>query len=412
MYRTMLRIRVFEERVGKEFAAGNIPGFLHLYAGEEAVAVGACANLRPDDYITSTHRGHGHLIAKGGKSDKMMAELYGKKTGYNKGKGGSMHIADVKLGSLGANGIVGAGITIASGAALSSKLRKSGQVTACFFGDAASNTSRFHEGINLAAGFNLPAVFIIENNLYGISVRISSVCRLTNLSDKALAYGIPGVSVDGNDVLAVYEAVGEAVARARRGEGPTIVECKTFRRHGHWAGDNQAYIPKEEIEAWRKRDPIPKFRSKLIETGILSEDEAAGIEREIDTEIEEAVKFAESSPFPTPEETLDDVYAESDEITTPSAAKSGPVKTYLQAINEGTGEEMERDPKVFIFGQDLRALGAPRGEGPVRQIRGGQDTGRSRVRDRASGRRHRRRGHGNETDCQHNVFQLFGRLRR
>ena len=366
MYRTMVRIRAFEERVAKEFAAGNIPGFVHLYAGEEAVAVGACANLRPDDYITSTHRGHGHLIAKGGQTDRMMAELYGKRTGYNKGKGGSMHIADIKIGTLGANGVVGAGITIASGAALSASLRKTGQVTICFFGDAASNTSRFHEGINLAAGFNLPVVFVIENNLYGISVRISDVCKLPNLSDRASAYGIPGVTVDGNDVFAVHEAIAQAVARARRGEGPTIVECKTFRQHGHWAGDSQAYIAQDEIEAWRKKDPIPRFRSKLIEMSILNEDKACEIEREVDEEIEGAVKFAEESPLPAPSETLDDVYAEPDETIIPGDTQSKAVKTreltYLQAINEGVAEEMERDSSTFILGQDLRALGAPRGE--------------------------------------------------
>ncbi|GAI94986.1 unnamed protein product, partial [marine sediment metagenome] len=260
MYRTMVRIRIFEERVFKEFTAGNIPGFVHLYTGEEAVATGACANLRPDDYITSTHRGHGHLIAKGGSTDRMMAELYGKKTGYNKGKGGSMHIADVEIGILGANGVVGAGIPIAGGAALSAKLRGTDQVTLCFFGDGASNTSRFHEGINLAACLNLPVVYVIENNMYAISVCISDVCKLVNLADRATAYGIPGVTVDGNDVMAVYEAVAEAVARARRGEGPTLVECKTYRWRGHWAGDTQAYVGGEAIEEWMKKDPIPRFR--------------------------------------------------------------------------------------------------------------------------------------------------------
>ncbi|MFC1931091.1 thiamine pyrophosphate-dependent dehydrogenase E1 component subunit alpha [Chloroflexota bacterium] len=308
MYRTMVRIRTFEERVRKEFAAGNMPGFVHLYSGEEAVATGACANLKPDDYITSTHRGHGHLIAKGGKTDKMMAELYGKKTGYCKGKGGSMHIADIDIGILGANGIVGAGITIAGGAALAIKMKGAGKVVLCFFGDGASNTTRFHEGINLGACWNLPVVYVIENNLYAESTRITDVCKLTNLSDKANAYGIPGVTVDGNDVLAVYEVVGEAVKRARTGGGPTIVECKTYRIHGHEEGDEQTYKIKKEIEWWAKRDPIPIFRSKLIEMGILTKKDTDKIDLEIGEEIDKAVKFAEESPLPNPEETLEDGY--------------------------------------------------------------------------------------------------------
>ena len=309
MYRTMVRIRTFEERVFKEFTAGNIPGFVHLYSGEEAVATGACANLRPDDYITSTHRGHGHLIAKGGKTDKMMAELYGKKTGYNKGKGGSMHIADPDLGILGANGIVGAGIPIATGAALSAKLRGTDQVTICFFGDGATNTSRFHEGVNLAACLNLPIVYIIENNQYAETTSVAYSCKLDNLADRACAYGIPGMTVDGNDVLVVYEAVGEAVTRARKGEGPTLVECKTYRWHGHFVGDPCDYQPKEEIEAWRKKDPIPRFRKKLVEAGTFIEEDANKIDQEINEEIEKAVKFAEESPLPDPEEVLTDVYA-------------------------------------------------------------------------------------------------------
>jgi pyruvate dehydrogenase E1 component alpha subunit len=305
----MVRIRTFEERVVKEFAAGNIPGAAHLYAGEEAVAAGACANLRPDDYIISTHRGHGHLIAKGGKTERMMAELYGKKTGYNKGKGGSMHIADMEIGILGANAIVGAGIPIAGGAALSAKMRGTGQVIICFMGDGATNTGRFHEGVNLAAIWNLPVVYVIENNIYAESTSISAVCKLTNLSDRAIAYGIPGKTVDGNDVLAVYEAVGEAVARARKGQGPTLIECKTYRHYGHFQGDPQTYKTKEEVEEWMKKDPIPRFRKHLISTGVLSEKDADKIAQEMREEIEKAVKFAQESPYPAPEEALEDVYA-------------------------------------------------------------------------------------------------------
>lgn len=309
MYHRMVRIRRFEEKVIDEFAAGKIVGFVHLYIGEEAVAVGACANLGDDDYITSTHRGHGHLIAKGGKTERMMAELFGKKTGYCKGKGGSMHIADVDIGILGANGIVGAGIPIAAGAALSAKLRGTAQVAICFFGDGASNTTRFHEGINLASAWKLPVVYVCENNLYAISVPQSKHQNIADIADRATAYGIPGVVVDGNDVIAVYEAVGEAVARARRGEGPTLVECKTYRHRGHFEGDPTPYRTKEEVDEWKKKDPISRFKGKLIEMGVLAEKEADEIDREMKEEIDRAVKFAEESPLPEPEETLEDVYA-------------------------------------------------------------------------------------------------------
>ena len=309
MYTVMVRIRAFEERVLKEFTAGNIPGFAHLYIGEEAIATGACAALRAGDYITSTHRGHGHVIAKGGHTDRMMAELYGKKTGYNKGKGGSMHIASAELGILGANGVVAGGITTAGGAALSSKLRKSGQVTICFMGDSATNAGRFHEGVNMAAAFDLPIVYVIENNGFGISVRFCDICKIKNIADRACAYGIPGVTVDGNDPVAVYEAASEAVARARQGKGPTLVECKTYRPRGHFIGDAQTYVSKEEVEEWVKKDPIPRFRKRLIEMEALTEAEAARIEKTIDNEIEEAVKFAQSSPLPDPKDVTADMYA-------------------------------------------------------------------------------------------------------
>ena len=309
MYRVMVRIRTFEERVAKEFAAGNILGAAHLYAGEEAVAAGACANLRPDDYIISTHRGHGHLIAKGGKTERMMAELYGKKTGYNKGKGGSMHIADMEIGILGANAIVGAGIPIAGGAALSAQMRGTDQVIICFLGDGATNTGRFHEGVNLAAIWNLPVVYVIENNMYAEATSLSAVCKLVNLSDRAKAYGIPGKTIDGNDILAVYEAVGEAVTRARKGQGPTLVECKTYRQRGHFEGDLQTYKTKGEIEEWMKKDPIPRFRKQLTSMGVLTEDDGDKISQKMKEEIEKAVKFAEESPYPAPEEALEDVYA-------------------------------------------------------------------------------------------------------
>ncbi len=309
LYRTMLRIRVFEERVLKEFGRGKIPCHAHLYIGQEAIATGACAALRADDYIISNHRGHGHLIAKGGKADRVMAELFGKKTGYCKGKGGSMHCADVKLGILGANGIVGAGITIAGGAALSAKIKKTGQVCLCFFGDGASNRGTFHEGINFASILKLPVVYILENNQYAISVPIKYAANITNLADRAAAYGIPGRTIDGNDPLAVYEAVNDAVERARRGEGPSIIECNTYRWAGHYTSDPQSYVSKETVEQWKSKDPLPRFKGYLLENAVLSESEIEAIHQEIEEEIESAVKYADASPFPSPEETLEDVYA-------------------------------------------------------------------------------------------------------
>ena len=367
MYRTMVRIRAFEERVSKEFAVGNIPGHAHLYTGEEAVATGACANLKPDDYVVSTHRGHGHLIAKGGKTDRMMAEIFGKQTGYCKGKGGTMHIADTDIGMLGANGIVGAGITIAGGAALSAQKRQTGQVAICFFGDGATSTSRFHEGLNLAACLNLPVVYVLENNGYAITVRISYACKITNIGDRAAAYGIPGMTIDGNDVMAVHEAVGEAVARARKGNGPSLIECKTYRWHGHFTGDPQIYRTKEEVAEWKKRDPIPMFRKKLVSMGVFTEEGATKINREMDEEIGKAVEFAQESPFPVPEETLDDVYTVSESgisVTDETKTRQGAKKelTFLQAMQEAVDEEMQRDPRMLIIGEDLRAWGAPRGE--------------------------------------------------
>jgi len=365
MYRTMVRIRAFEERVAGEFTLGNIPGNAHLYTGEEAVATGACANLRPDDYITSTHRGHGHVISKGARTDRMMAEIFGKRTGYCKGKGGSMHIADTDLGILGANGIVGAGITIAGGAALSAKLRGRSQVVICFLGDGATNTSRFHEGINLAACLRLPVVYVIENNAYAITTRISYACPIADVGDRAAGYGIPGVTIDGNDVLEVFEAVGEAVARARRGEGPTLVECKTYRWHGHHTGDPQTYRTKEEVEEWKKRDPLLRFKDRLVGMGVLSEGAVGRIDREVSEEIEKAVEFARESPFPAPEETLVDVYTPQSparEAANPRLSRGMREVTFLQAINEAVDEEMKRDARVLILGEDIRAFGAPHGE--------------------------------------------------
>jgi pyruvate dehydrogenase E1 component alpha subunit len=309
MFERMLKIRHFEERVKNLFAAGELPGFVHLYLGQEAVAAGACAALRDDDYITSTHRGHGHIIAKGGDVKRMMAELYAKATGYNKGKGGSLHIADPTLGILGANGIVGAGIPIATGAALSTKLRKTDQVTICFFGDGAANQGTFHEAINLASAFDLPIVYVCENNLYAVGTRQSQVRKIEDIADRGTAYGIPGLAIDGNNVIAVYEAIKEAVDRARAGEGPTLIECKTYRWRTHFEGEPDTYRPPEEVKAWMRREPIAPYRRQLIESGVLSEAEAAEIESAVLREIDEAVEFGRSSPSPKPESALEDLWA-------------------------------------------------------------------------------------------------------
>jgi len=309
MYRQMLTIRFFEEKVFELYGQNLVPGTIHLYAGEEAVAVGVCANLRKNDYITSTHRGHGHCIAKGARLDKTMAEILGRKTGYCKGKGGSMHIADFSIGMLGATAVVGAGIPIAVGAGLSIKLRGTDHVVACFFGEGASNQGTFHEGINLAAVWNLPVVFVCENNLYAMGTRQSRVMVIENIADRAVAYGIPGVMVDGNDVLAVYEAARVAVERARRGEGPTLIECKTYRQKGHSRFDPAAYRPKEEVETWLKKDPIARFQTKLFEMDVLTEIEVEKLVGETKRAVDEATKFAIESQFPEPEEALEDVYS-------------------------------------------------------------------------------------------------------
>ncbi len=309
MYERMLKIRHFEDRVKDLFVAGEMPGFVHLYLGQEAVAVGACAPLNDDDYITSTHRGHGHIIAKGGDMKRMMAELYGKATGYNKGKGGSMHIADPRLGILGANGIVGAGLPIATGAGLSAKLRKSGQVAVCFFGDGASNEGTFHEAVNIAAAFDLPVVYVCENNLYAVGTKQSDVRKVEDIADRGGGYAIPGLALDGNNVIAVYEACREAVDRARAGMGPTLIECKTYRWRTHFEGEPDTYRPPEEVEAWIKREPIAPYRKSLIDQGVLTEAEAAGVEADVLKELDAAVEFARQSPLPEPESALEGLWA-------------------------------------------------------------------------------------------------------
>lgn len=311
LYTTMVKIRLFEDRIVDLYARGLVPGLAHLYIGEEAVAAGACGVLREDDYITSTHRGHGHVIAKGADLKLMMAELFGKKTGYCKGKGGSMHIADMNIGILGANGIAGGGIPIAVGAGLSIKLRKTDQVSACFFGDGSSNNGTFHESLNLASVHRLPVIFICENNQYGISVSQARHQLIKDIAIRATSYDMPGVVVDGNDVIEVYGAVSKAVRRARAAEGPTLIECKTYRWRGHHEGDpNQGrrYRTTEEIEEWKKKDPIPRLAERLLEQKALTKKRMASIEAKIAEEIDQAVAYANESGFPSVEEMYEDVY--------------------------------------------------------------------------------------------------------
>ena len=299
LHRRMVRIRRFEETAGKLMEDGKIPGALHLYVGEEAVASGVMAHLSNQDQITSTHRGHGHLIAKGGEFDRMFAELFGRATGYCKGKGGSMHISNMDLGMLGANGIVGGGPPIAMGAAFSNKFRKTDNVACCFFGDGASNEGSFHEAANMASLYKLPAIFVCENNGYGEYTSQANHQAIVDVADRAPGYGMPGVIVDGMDVIAVYEAAGEAIARARAGEGPTLLECKTYRFYDHVGvrGMGLKYRTDEEVEEWRKKDPIDLFEARLAEQGILSADAANAVHDEVLAEIEVAIKFAEDSPY-------------------------------------------------------------------------------------------------------------------
>lgn len=309
MYRKMVEIRQFEDAVHLLFGQGKLPGFVHLYAGEEAIAVGVGAHLNQQDSITSTHRGHGHCIAKECDLNGMMAELYGKATGLCKGKGGSMHIADLDKGMLGANGIVGGGFPLACGAALTAKVKKSGAVSVCFFGDGANNQGTFHEGLNLAAIWKLPVVFVAENNGYAEATPFTYASSCIRIADRASGYNMPGVVVDGKDVLAVYRAAGEAIARARRGEGPTLIECITYRNYGHFEGDAQTYKTEEEkAEHLNERDAIALFRRHLLATQTLTADEISGIERDVEAAVQEAIRFAEESPYPDASELLTDVY--------------------------------------------------------------------------------------------------------
>ena len=309
VYLRMRKIREFETRAQDFFADGRIHGAVHLYTGEEAVAAGICKSLTDEDYITSTHRGHGHIIAKGGELKYMMAELFGRETGYCRGKGGSMHIADTSKGILGANGVVGAGLTIAVGAGLSCQQLDEDRVCVCFFGDAATNQGTFHEALNLASLWKLPVIFVCENNGFGISVSQKRHMAIEDISIRGVAYGIPGVTVDGNNVLAVYEAGKEAVERAKNGEGPTLIECKTWRQRGHFEGDMARYKDPDEQAAWLKKDPLPRFVNVMLENG-FTQDEIDSLEQQVIDEMDAAIKFAEDSPYPPLESAVEDVYTD------------------------------------------------------------------------------------------------------
>ena len=298
-YETMVKIRNFELTVEKYFYEGEIPGFVHLYVGEEATATGVMANLRKTDYIQSTHRGHGHTIAKGADLKHMMAELFGKSTGCCKGKGGSMHIADFSVGMLGANGIVGGGFTMATGAALAQKMQKTDGVSVAFFGDGASNRGTFHEAANMAAVWKLPVIFLCENNQWASTTPYLTTTSVADISDRAQGYGMPGVIVDGNDVFAVYEAAKELIERARRGEGPCILECKTYRIKGHFVGDPEMYRTKKEVQqVLEETDPIPRFEKKVLDAGVMTREELDSIAARVNKELNEALEYARTSPEP------------------------------------------------------------------------------------------------------------------
>ncbi len=305
----MLLIRAFEESAEQLYLQGMIHGTMHLSIGQEGSAVGACAALRPSDYILSTHRGHGHCIAKGARADQMMAEFFGKETGYCRGRGGSMHMADVDTGNLGANGIVAGGVPMAAGVGLSIQMQRQDRVVLVFFGDGATNEGAFHESLNMASIWNLPVIYFCENNQYAMSMAITRASKIDKLSDRAAAYGIPGVTVDGNDLLEVYRVTLEAAEQARSGGGPTLIEARTYRWKGHSKSDKQRYRTKEEVKEWQERDPIARLAQKMIEASILTEEDLATLQTRVDQEIAEAIEFAKVSPEPDPATILEGVYA-------------------------------------------------------------------------------------------------------
>lgn len=385
--RQMMEIRALENNIHNLLSKAVLKGASHLYAGQEAVAVGAIGALKDTDFITSTHRGHGHAHAHGdsaAKTDeakqehynKMMAEVLGKSDGYCKGKGGSMHIADVEHGNLGATGIVAGNIPVAVGAALAQKIKKTDSVVLCFFGDGATNTGNFHESLNMASIWDLPVVFIVENNKYAMSVPWKKSSKLEHAADRAAAYGMPGVIVDGMDVLKVRKAVSEAVDRARAGEGPTLVECETYRYYGHSHSDPRAYRTREEEAEYRAKDPIKNLSKDLSIIGFLQDEEFVQMEEQVDEKLDAAMQFSENSPEPSPDQLYTDVYApskttekdvEAEKLLREKVKNSNDMReiTYVQALVEAMREEMQRDEHVFIMGEDVGlyggAYGATRG---------------------------------------------------
>jgi TPP-dependent pyruvate/acetoin dehydrogenase alpha subunit len=313
-YECMVKIRLFEERVVKHFLAGDVPGFLHVYIGEEAIATGVCQNLTLHDYIESTHRGHGHTIAKGANLKGMMAEIFGKKTGLCKGKGGSMHIADFGIGMLGANGIVGGGYTLAVGAGLAEKMKDTQNVSVVFFGDGASNRGTFHEALNMAAVWKLPVIFVCENNQWAATTPYLTSTAVADIADRASGYGIPGVIVDGNDVFAVYDAAKGLIERARNGEGPALLECKTYRLKGHFVGDPEKYRNKEEVMEHLANDPIMNFEKRVVEEGLMKPAVFEEIKMSVGKMVDEAVEFAFQSAYPDNAELFTDLYDKEAEI--------------------------------------------------------------------------------------------------
>lgn len=313
LYQSMVLIREAEETLIRLFSQNRMPGFIHSYIGEEATAVGVCAALRPDDYLTSTHRGHGHILAKGGDLKLFFAELYGKADGYCKGKGGSMHVADAGLGILGANGIVGGGIAIAAGAALAAKMRGTDQVAVSFMGDGATDIGAFHESLNLAAIWDVPVVFVVENNGYADFISQRDHQRIEKISTRAASYGMAGETVDGNDVEQVMRAAADAVGRARSGLGPTLLECVTYRWRGHFEGDPQPYRGQDEVAAWKERDPLLLTEGRLAERGELDAAERDAIREAARAQVAEAVEFAEAGAIPEPLSALEDVFTDTTE---------------------------------------------------------------------------------------------------
>ena len=311
IHRRMVRIRLFEEAAGRIFEAGRMPGFIHLYVGQEAVAAGVCAALRDDDQVSSTHRGHGHLVAKGGDLSRMMAELMGKATGYCGGKGGSMHVCDLDLNMLGANGIVGGGVPIAVGAGFANRYRANGAVSVAFFGDGATNIGAFHEAANMAAALELPVLFVCENNEYAEYTRRDETMAIDDVVERAAAYGMPGAKVDGMDAVAVFEATTGALDRARHGGGPSFIECKTYRYYNHHGVQTlgMKYRSDDEVKEWRDRDPVPRHEDLMVSVGAMTPDGIEAVRAEVAAEVEAAIEFAEQSPMPDPADLLVDVYS-------------------------------------------------------------------------------------------------------